>query len=203
MGTKLLKQTGLGEVFEDAVSPTLMYLPAVTPVEVSLELLPSAYEAMFVLGSVQYPRPVSGTPTQRGKEETENMKFYDRMMREGILRGYVHAQEYSGIVEILLQQLASLVERMGVYGVKHLKVRSPILSPSCLPFVCRHRLVASLNREIGHPSPHLNNSNRPLPPHLPLSTLQTKRDPKSPLYSSSFPQSCPLSLLAADLAAGA
>jgi hypothetical protein len=202
MGTKLLKQTGLGEVFEDAVSPTLMYLPAVTPVEESLKLLPSAYEAMFVLGSVQYPRPVSGTQTQRGKEETENMKFYDRMMREGILRGYVHAQEYSGIVDILLQQLASLVERMGIYGVKHLKVRSRVLSPSCLPVFC-HRLVESLNRETGHPSSHLNNSNRPLPPHLPLSTLQTKRDPKYPLYSSSFPQSCPLSLLAADLAAGA
>jgi hypothetical protein len=132
MGGRLLKQSGLGEVFEDAVMPTLMFLPSITPADESVQLLKPAYEALLVLGDVR-----SGIEeTEKGREqvsEQERMKFYDRIMRRGILTGYMHAYEHPSIVELLMGQMGILVEKMGVNAVKHLKVNRPYLPDWRIP----------------------------------------------------------------------
>lgn len=112
--TKLLKQTGLAEVFEDTVMPSLLFLPSLTPVDESLRLLPVAYEALYNLCDVRYPTPA---------DTTERMRLYDRVMRQGFLQGYLHSRESHGIVEALIRQADTLVRKMGIHAVKHLKVR--------------------------------------------------------------------------------
>ncbi|TVY43250.1 Uncharacterized protein LSUB1_G000919 [Lachnellula subtilissima] len=115
--SKLLKQSGIGEVFEDALLPTLLYLPNLTPVDESLLLLSSAYAALGVLCDVRYE-----------VGEKARSEFLDRVMRGGVFMGYHHASEHPAIVQLLLEQTKVLVEKMGIHAVKHLKDLIPILS---------------------------------------------------------------------------
>jgi len=111
LSSKLLKQSGIGEVFEDALMPTLLYLPNLTPVDESLRLLSSAYGALGVLCDVRYE-----------VGEKARIEFLDRVMRMGVFMGYHHASEHPAIVQLLLEQTKVLVEKMGIHAVKHLKV---------------------------------------------------------------------------------
>lgn len=111
---KLLQQTGLGPVFEDAVHPTLLFLPSITPADESVRLLPSVYRALDVLAEVRFG--------EGEKDIAERTKFFDRIMREGILGGFFHVAEYPAIIEVIIEQLSIVVSRMGINSVKHLKV---------------------------------------------------------------------------------
>lgn len=109
----MLQKTGLSEVFEDAVMPTLLFLPNLTPVEESLRLLTHAYLALLSLGNVRYPT----------REERNNkLKFLDRIMRQGVLPGFIHSGENVRIAELLLKEVITLFDSMGIHAVKYLKV---------------------------------------------------------------------------------
>lgn len=56
MTPQTLTQTGLGFVFEDAVAPTLMFLPSLTPIKESELLVPAAWEAIFTLCDVWFSK---------------------------------------------------------------------------------------------------------------------------------------------------
>ena len=127
LGAKRLKMTGLADVFEEAVIPTLTFLPNITPVDESMQLLPPAYDALFVLSDVGWGHTGTVEVGRGSDSHLEQMKFYDQMMRKGILAGYTHAHEHLRIVELLTQEIGVLVERMGLHAVKHLKVRSCFL----------------------------------------------------------------------------
>ena len=109
---KLLSQTGLGPVFEDAIHPTLLFLPSITPVEESLLLLPAAYRALGVLCEVQFPNT----------DDAGRLRLLDRIIRHGILPGYLHSSQILVLVNVLVTELCTTVSRMGVHSVKHLKV---------------------------------------------------------------------------------
>ncbi|CZR63290.1 uncharacterized protein PAC_13187 [Phialocephala subalpina] len=145
--TKLLQQTGLGEVFEDAVMPTLLYLPSISPVEESVEILPAAFEALFVSCDVRYPPSTSSTDattsasrslslvtlnskTSSTKTNTpdQRLALLDRVMRKGILMAHLHASDLPQITTILLTATSTLVSKMGINCVKHLKDILPILT---------------------------------------------------------------------------
>ncbi|TVY54403.1 hypothetical protein LCER1_G003877 [Lachnellula cervina] len=115
--SKLLKQSGIGEVFEDALLPTLLYLPNLTPVDESLRLLSGAYGALDMLCDVRYE-----------VGEKARIELLDRVMRMGVFMGYHHASEHPAIVQLLLERTRILVEKMGIHAVKHLKDLIPILS---------------------------------------------------------------------------
>ena len=122
MGGTRLKLTGLGDVFEDAVMPTLMFLPSVTPVDESMELLTPAYNALFALADVRCGGEGVVEIQRKSDGQQEQRKFYDRIMRQGILMGYTHAYEHLKIVELLTKEIGDLVEKMGMHAVKYLKV---------------------------------------------------------------------------------
>ncbi|RDL40006.1 uncharacterized protein BP5553_04346 [Venustampulla echinocandica] len=134
---KLLSQSGLDQVFEDALMPILLYLPNLTPPEESLQLLPAAYGALGVLCDVRYPPPPSHatpqtetTDEQQAQLEKEKVKLLDRILRKGIFAGYAHSCEHIPIVEELIRQLRVLISRLGIHTVKHLKDILPIILPS-------------------------------------------------------------------------
>lgn len=120
-----LHTTGLDSVLADAVFPTLHFLPRLTPEKESLQLLAPAYAVL--LGLVK-----AGAVTGALKSEKNDIKnslplkagltLLDRMLREGIFSGYFYASEHIHIVEELMRQAGRIVEAMGVYAVKHLKV---------------------------------------------------------------------------------
>lgn len=112
----LLQRTGLGEVFESTLMQYLLYLPTIVPEEECLQILRAIYPTLIILTNSRYPEKNS-----RGLK----LKCLDKVMREGIFKGYAHAGERIHVAEMLLQQMVLLIEEMGIWCVKHLKVRAP------------------------------------------------------------------------------
>lgn len=108
----MLIQTGLGDVLEAAVMPSLLFLPSLTPVKDSLVLLKEAYDALFVLGDLRFPHK---------DDRPKRNKFFDRVMREGILYGFANCQETASIMELLFGEMGKIINRLNIYSVKHLK----------------------------------------------------------------------------------
>ena len=117
----LLERTGLGEVFEDAVMPCLTYLPTLTEESESLRILGAAYPALIQLALVRFPDD---------KKHAARIKALDRVLRNGVVKGYTHAGDHVKIAELFVQQITRLVNEMGIEFVRHLKVQS------CKPRMC-------------------------------------------------------------------
>ncbi|KAM7186884.1 mitochondrial CCA tRNA nucleotidyltransferase [Rhypophila sp. PSN 637] len=125
--SKTLLDTGLAQVFEDAVFPALSYLPSLTPEDESVRLLAPAFEALRILArKVSSPtstnaaagKSISATGTTSKEKEH---KLLDRVLREGVFPAYFHAKEHVRIVEVLCQQTVLVLQQMGIHAVKHLK----------------------------------------------------------------------------------
>ncbi|PMD29993.1 hypothetical protein L207DRAFT_642083 [Hyaloscypha variabilis F] len=153
---KILLQSGLSSVFEDAIFPSLSWLPNLTPLGESLDILPAAYQALYTLLETLHPPPsISPSPSpntplslsassEKGKQAEQEqarqsqkarLAFLDKLFRTGIFPSYTHASTHPSLVCILLSALSTIVQKMGIHSVKHLKDIIPMLSAVlCDPF---------------------------------------------------------------------
>ncbi|KAK1518246.1 hypothetical protein CPAR01_15895 [Colletotrichum paranaense] len=127
---KVLVQTGLGDVFEQSVFPTLLSLPTLTPEKESLLLLGPAYSAIIRLAKIQFP----------GEGDRDKKKgLLTRLLREGVFMGYWQASDYVGIVELLARQTTSIVNELGFLATAHLKELLSMISAIMTdPFLASH-----------------------------------------------------------------
>lgn len=109
----LLKRTGLGEVFRDALMPYLLYLPSLTPENESTAILDATYGALLALNRRLFPGDGYRLPRTNG---------FDVVMRDGIFKGYAHAGENVRIAELLVKKMTDLINELGIDSAKHLKV---------------------------------------------------------------------------------
>lgn len=107
----LLERAGLGDVFEKSLLPCLMYLPSMTNEDESLSLLDEAYPALISLARTRFKEP-------RG----QRIEAMDRVLRNGILRGYAQAGEHVKIANSLVMWMEELVLEMGIDIIPCLKV---------------------------------------------------------------------------------
>lgn len=114
----ILRDTGLASVFEDAVFPTLHFLPNTTPEAESIQLLVPSYAALLALAKKADAKPKTG----QYYNDTPKANLLDKILREGVFAAYFHAKEHIRIVEVLLISTAQIMKEMGIYAVKHLKV---------------------------------------------------------------------------------
>ena len=110
---KMLVQTGLSDLLEEALMPTLSFLPTLTPVAESQLLLQKAYAALLELGHIRY----ASEDSKPGRN-----RFYDRLMREGIFYGIHHCGDITIILELLLAEMGEIINRLHIYSIKHAKV---------------------------------------------------------------------------------
>jgi hypothetical protein len=110
---RMLVQTGLSDLLEEALMPTLSFLPTLTPVAESQLLLQKAYAALLELGDIRYSSE---------DDKLERNRFYDRLMREGIFYGIHHCGDITIIMELLLADMSEIINRLHIYSVKHAKV---------------------------------------------------------------------------------
>jgi hypothetical protein len=109
---KILHTTGINTVFEDAIFPSLLHLPSLTPEPESVRITTAAYAALVELVK-KYDDPQS----------VPRRQLLDKILRRGVFTAYDHASQYFGVVDVLMGTTATLVELMGIYAVKHLQVR--------------------------------------------------------------------------------
>ncbi|KAI2638132.1 hypothetical protein GGS21DRAFT_488835 [Xylaria nigripes] len=143
---RLLSRTGLADVFEQAIFPTVLSLPKLTPEEESLTLLSAAYPALFDMAGITAPGSLDGkdedveSECAEGKAIGENpkpqsggfsgaqRKLLDKIVREGIMVGYHHAKEHIRLVDFFCRTFCRLVYGMGIVSVKYLKDIIPMVS---------------------------------------------------------------------------
>lgn len=111
-GNSLLTRTGLGPVMWDAVIPSLLALPPLTPQLHSIPLLHASYETLLYLSRSM----TVNKPTQK-----EKAKLLDKVIRDGILNGMRFAGERVYVAQTLMVELSIVIEEMGIWAVRHLK----------------------------------------------------------------------------------
>lgn len=125
----LLERTGLAEVFEEALTPCLSYLPELTPEDESVELLSAVYPVLITLAKVRYPlEPTVGSKISKEHSTRERIKQLDSIIRKGVIYSYSHCSEYPRLVSLLFDQLALLCTELGLESVKHLRFILPMLN---------------------------------------------------------------------------
>ncbi|KAI1801820.1 hypothetical protein F4811DRAFT_435080 [Daldinia bambusicola] len=152
----LMRDTGLAEVFEQAVFPAVLYLPSLTPEDESLEILGAAYPVLIEMAGLTIDHPAEtadGTSTAEPQTQTQTQtqkpthsqiteaqrRLLDKIIREGIMIGYHHAKEHVRLVGLFCETLVCIINGMGILAVKHLKDFIPLLSEIMTdPFGTKH-----------------------------------------------------------------
>ncbi|PHH76446.1 hypothetical protein CDD80_1529 [Ophiocordyceps camponoti-rufipedis] len=122
--TQLLDSSGLSSVFEDAVFPSLYFLPGLDSEPESTWLLNEAYRVMLQVANA--------------KPLIHKRRLLDRIIRDGILATYNHASKSPIAVQTLMRNLAMTVSDLGIYrGASSHRIRSGK--------AIRHRAVVRFN----------------------------------------------------------
>ena len=120
----LLAKTGLGQVFQDAVTPCLSYLPTLTSEEDSITILSAAYPTILTLAEVRHP-------PERNANANDNLQRRERLLvhilHHHLLRTFAHVepQDYPDLITSLLNHLGSFLSALGLDTVAHL---NPLIS---------------------------------------------------------------------------
>ncbi|KAL7814312.1 hypothetical protein V8C44DRAFT_357161 [Trichoderma aethiopicum] len=101
---------GVDNVIQEAVFPTLLFLPDTTPESESLQLLHPAYQVLLRVAQLD---PTAKSPRRR--------KALDKLLRDGVFTGHFHASQHVRIVEVLMNVIKETVSCMGFYSVKYLQ----------------------------------------------------------------------------------
>ncbi|RYP66596.1 hypothetical protein DL769_006003 [Monosporascus sp. CRB-8-3] len=134
----LMRQTGLAQVFEDAIFPAVLYLPNLTPESESIAILNAAYPALMTMAGIDL-ESTADEPQSYPKFTEAQQKLLDKIIREGILVGYNHASEHIRLVELFCEKLRCVVNGMGILAIKHLKNLIPMVSEIMTdPFGTQH-----------------------------------------------------------------
>ncbi|KAI4721561.1 poly A polymerase C-terminal region-like protein [Aureobasidium sp. EXF-10727] len=120
----LLKRTGLGDVFEEALMPCLGYLPTLTPEDESARLLAVAYPALISLSNVLD----DPSTTSHSQKQPPRTKLLDNLIRKGVLMTFTYCPEHAKITTVTTSNLASILTCLGLDSVKHLPFILAMLS---------------------------------------------------------------------------
>lgn len=99
--------------------PCLLCLPSLVSADESIEILEGAYVAIILLNQVQFPGE---------KHRKQRMNSLEKVLIDGIFKGYAHAGENVKIAELLIQKMISLVRELGIEVVKYSKVGTAVLT---------------------------------------------------------------------------
>jgi Tti2 family len=140
----VLSRTGLTKVFEDSLAHNMFLLPSLTPEEQSVDVLSSLYPAYRALVNASFGASFSIQPSNASKltsvaqgrhhisrgilsQHYSRQAMLDRLLRSGLLAGYVHASDYVQIATLLLSEVSSVLAMMGAASAKYLSEILPLL----------------------------------------------------------------------------
>ena len=110
---RILAERGIGKVLEEAMLPTLQFLPSSTPEAESAQLLDPAYTDLVLLARSRF-----GYDSNMAAKRS----LLDKLLRE-VFSAYSHTSEHILIVQVLAAKARLIINELGIYATKHLKVR--------------------------------------------------------------------------------
>lgn len=114
----LLSRTGLGPVFDDAVTPCLSYLPTLTPEAESIPLLNAAYPALFTLAAIRFPKNEGSTSSHA---PSPYLRHLSGILHSHILPSLTSTIElHPTLSATLLAHLQTLLNLLGTHTIAHL-----------------------------------------------------------------------------------
>jgi tRNA nucleotidyltransferase (CCA-adding enzyme) len=142
--SRILNRTRLTKAFEDSLAHNMLLLPSLTPEEESLQILSSLYPTYRALvaasftATSSFTRSSTGKPTAAPKDrllvssevldqQTSRQAMLDRILRNGILAGYMHASDHVQIATLLVSEISYVVTMMGASSAKYLSTLLPML----------------------------------------------------------------------------
>ncbi|KAF3148860.1 hypothetical protein TWF569_005346 [Orbilia oligospora] len=126
VGHDFLTRTGLGSVFEEAISPCLHFLPPLTPINHSIRSFRAGVAALMGLATHRYA----------GVDDGMWYKAIDKILRDGPFNGMTYAGENVRMIEVFLEETSIIVGALGISSVKHLSKLIPFCTePMTSPFV--------------------------------------------------------------------
>ncbi|KAL6248354.1 hypothetical protein RBB50_004609 [Rhinocladiella similis] len=138
----MLKRTGLGDVFIDALKGNFTLLPTLTPEDESLSVLCELYPAYIALVDARFCYSSPGTLTSPESKARDDL--LTALYRHGVMASLEHLSSttsFSSTISVnltvlLLRQISPVFERMGISSVRHLKGLLPMLRTGLMdPFV--------------------------------------------------------------------
>jgi len=138
----LLARTGLGSVFDDAITPCLSYLPNLTPEEQSQLLLNAAYPALFTLTTKRFPtsKTTSTSAQALSHMPTPYAKHLSLILHTHIIPS-IHqiSDTHPSLTVTLFTHLRTLANSLGLDTIAHLVHLIPLLSETLSqPFAASH-----------------------------------------------------------------
>jgi Tti2 family len=106
----ILAKIGLVEVIWTAVIPNLASLPPVTDLDESVVLVRATYPTLIKLSKLWHP------------SLPKRVQLLDKLVRDGVIYAMSFCGDQLRIAQVELEALELLVNEMGIYFVKHLKV---------------------------------------------------------------------------------
>jgi tRNA nucleotidyltransferase (CCA-adding enzyme) len=135
--SSFLHRTGYHNVFADTLLSLFSYIPSLTPEPEAVVLFKELFPALTSLALL--------LPTERSKGDT-NIRFLDKILREGILAPLAHfptPSTYPELTTIIMSHLQALLGHLGIEAVKHLPNVIPLLSTILQePFILGHKPLA-------------------------------------------------------------
>jgi tRNA nucleotidyltransferase (CCA-adding enzyme) len=142
--SRILKRTALTKAFEESLAHNMLLLPSLTPEEESLQILSSLYSAYRALVAASFLTSPSLIASNTGKltaapkdrdlvsrelldQHALRQAMLDRMLRNGILAGYMHASDRVQIATLLVSEMSYVVTLMGASSAKYLSTLLPLL----------------------------------------------------------------------------
>jgi len=122
-----MSKTGVAEMFWQSIVPNLSALPPITDLDESVALLKVTYPTLITLSRLWH----SETP--------KRMELLDKVVRDGFIQAMLFSSDKLKVVDVEFDSLNLLIEEMGIYFVKHLKVR-----------LTYHTLIGSMSPRLSH-----------------------------------------------------
>ncbi|EMR08759.1 hypothetical protein PNEG_02930 [Pneumocystis murina B123] len=113
----LMKNTGMGDLFWELVIQCLSYHPPSIDISISIPLLRTSLNNLITLASKMQP-----------DLKDQRVKLYDEIVYNGIFNGMFYSGEQSDMVILLMEYTEKLVNIMGIYAVKHIKMLISLVS---------------------------------------------------------------------------
>ncbi|KAJ6021115.1 hypothetical protein N7540_006619 [Penicillium herquei] len=139
-GSDILIRTNLVSVFEEAITPCLLSLPTITPVNDSLKILSAAYPVLFFLLEVAYINLSLPKSRSQAKKDTETYNTsLAKILRSNLIPSFNHISSSSSISgsnasfpyldlsTLLITKIGSVVNKIGIEATKYLQDIIPIL----------------------------------------------------------------------------